>query len=101
MKITLRIPKKYIVEAATEIEAYTKAREEIAKEIKKQKLDVNIEEVRLVRFSDVDEDYKRISVAAIVSLIVPRENGLISLSDVHKLVEDNFPNANILKIQKK
>lgn len=101
MKITLRIPKKYIVEADTETESYTKAREEIAKEIKKQKLDVNIEEVRLVRFSDVDEDYKRISVAAIVSLIVPRENGLISLSDVHELVEDNFPDANILKIQKK
>ena len=97
MKINLEMRKRYIAEASSEIEAYTIARKELKKMLKKAPVNLEIDEIVMHRCEDFGEEYKQVEMGAKFNITI-MEN--IGIGYIEEIKNKYFPTAEILHFRR-
>ena len=95
LKIIIESEKTFAVEACSEIEAYTRGRSEILKELKKLPFSARATEVVFKNNDVVDEKYSKITLKSIIELLVPSKDKLISNKEIENIRREYFPTGTI------
>ncbi len=95
LKIIIESEKTFLLQACSEIEAYTRGRAEVLKELKKLPLSARATEIIFKNNNVIDEEYSKVTLKSIIELLIPTKDNLISNKEIENLRREYFPTGTI------
>lgn len=95
LKIIIESEKTFLLQACSEIEAYTRGREELLKELKNLPFSTKATEIIFKNNNFIDDEYSKITLKSIIELLIPTKDKLISNKEIEDIRKEYFPTGRI------